>query len=66
MLAALAPAATSWCPSLPVTDTVKTVDELGSVLSTVDRATLRTVQFPRGFTASALWQLVSVSRPGHR
>jgi 2-C-methyl-D-erythritol 4-phosphate cytidylyltransferase len=46
-------------PTLPVTDTVKTVDELGSVLGTVDRGTLRTVQYPRGFTASALWDLVS-------
>jgi 2-C-methyl-D-erythritol 4-phosphate cytidylyltransferase len=48
-------------PTLPVTDTVKTVDDLGSVLSTVDRSTLHTVQYPRGFTASALWQLISVS-----
>ena len=48
-------------PILPVTDTVKSVDELGSVLSTVDRSTLRTVQYPRGFTASVLWQLISVS-----
>jgi 2-C-methyl-D-erythritol 4-phosphate cytidylyltransferase len=48
-------------PTLPVTDTVKTVDELGSVLSTVDRSALRTVQYPRGFTASALWRLVAGS-----
>jgi 2-C-methyl-D-erythritol 4-phosphate cytidylyltransferase len=48
-------------PTLPVTDTVKAVDELGSVLSTVDRSALRTVQYPRGFTASVLWQLISVS-----
>lgn len=48
-------------PVLPVTDTVKAVDDLGSVLSTVDRALLRTVQYPRGFTASVLWQLISVS-----
>jgi 2-C-methyl-D-erythritol 4-phosphate cytidylyltransferase len=48
-------------PIVPVTDTVKTVDAMGSVLSTVDRSTLRTVQYPRGFTASALWQLISVS-----
>jgi 2-C-methyl-D-erythritol 4-phosphate cytidylyltransferase len=48
-------------PILPVTDTVKAVDELGSVLGTVDRSALRTVQYPRGFTASALWQLISVS-----
>ena len=48
-------------PTLPVTDTVKTVDEQGAVLSTVDRSTLRTVQYPRGFTAAALWRLVSIS-----
>lgn len=48
-------------PTLPVTDTVKTVDERGSVLSTVDRSTLRTVQYPRGFTATVLWRLVSIS-----
>ncbi|TPG33075.1 IspD/TarI family cytidylyltransferase [Mycolicibacterium hodleri] len=48
-------------PTLPVTDTVKTVDEQGSVLSTVDRSTLRTVQYPRGFTAAALWRLLSIS-----
>ena len=46
-------------PTLPVTDTVKTVDDSGSVLATVDRSTLRTVQYPRGFRASALWDLVS-------
>jgi 2-C-methyl-D-erythritol 4-phosphate cytidylyltransferase len=48
-------------PTLPVTDTVKTVDHLGSVLSTVDRSGLQTAQYPRGFTASVLWQLVSAS-----
>ena len=61
VLAALATSGDVVVPVLPVTDSVKTVDELGSVLGTVDRATLRTVQFPRGFTASALWQLVSES-----
>lgn len=47
-------------PALPVTDTVKTVDDVGSVLSTVDRSVLRTVQYPRGYTGAALWALVSV------
>lgn len=61
VLAALVSGGDVVVPALPVTDSVKTVDELGSVLSTVDRATLRTVQFPRGFTASALWQLVTES-----
>lgn len=46
-------------PTLAVTDTVKTVDDVGSVLGTLDRTALRTVQYPRGFTASALWELVS-------
>ena len=46
-------------PTLPVTDTVKTVDGSGSVLGTVDRRTLRTVQYPRGFAASALWNLLA-------
>jgi 2-C-methyl-D-erythritol 4-phosphate cytidylyltransferase len=46
-------------PTEPVTDTVKTVDANGSVLGTVDRTTLRTVQYPRGFTASTLWDLVA-------
>lgn len=59
VLAALVTGGDVVVPMVPVTDSVKTVDELGSVLSTVDRATLRTVQFPRGFTASALWQLVT-------
>jgi 2-C-methyl-D-erythritol 4-phosphate cytidylyltransferase len=48
-------------PILPMTDSVKTVDELGSVLGTVDRSTLQTVQYPRGFAAAVLWQLISVS-----
>jgi 2-C-methyl-D-erythritol 4-phosphate cytidylyltransferase len=46
-------------PTVGVTDTVKTVDEEGRVLDTLDRSTLRSVQYPRGFTASALWDLVA-------
>jgi 2-C-methyl-D-erythritol 4-phosphate cytidylyltransferase len=45
-------------PALSVTDTVKTVDDVGSVLGTLDRSVLRTVQYPRGFTASSLWSLL--------
>jgi 2-C-methyl-D-erythritol 4-phosphate cytidylyltransferase len=63
VLAALGGGGDVVVPAVAVTDSVKTVDELGSVLTTVDRSTLRTVQYPRGFTASALWQLVSVSSP---
>lgn len=42
-------------PALPVTDTVKVVQE-DSVLSTPDRASLRTVQTPQAFFFSALVQ----------
>lgn len=41
-------------PVLPVTDTVKQVDELGRILSTVDRSRLRAVQTPQGFRADVL------------
>ena len=61
VLAALADGAAIAVPTVAMTDSVKTVDELGSVLGTVDRAALRTVQYPRGFAAATLWQLVSTS-----
>lgn len=51
-------------PALPVTDTVKTIDDAGSVLGTVYRSTLSTVRYPRGFTAAALWDLVSGGAEG--
>lgn len=41
-------------PVLPVADTIKQVDPDGRVVSTVDRATLRVVQTPQGFTADLL------------
>jgi 2-C-methyl-D-erythritol 4-phosphate cytidylyltransferase len=41
-------------PAVVMTDSVKAVDALGTVGATVDRAGLRTVQFPRGFTVLAL------------
>jgi len=41
-------------PALPVTDTVKTVDALGYVDKTLDRASLRLVQTPQGFAFDAL------------
>jgi len=41
-------------PVLPVTDTVKQVDETGRILSTVDRSRLRAVQTPQGFRADVL------------
>lgn len=60
VLAALCAGGDVIVPTLAVTDTVKTVDGAGRVVNTVDRSTLHTVQFPRGFSASALWRLVSL------
>ena len=46
-------------PVLAVTDSVKAVDARGSVTGTLDRSTLRAVQYPRGFTAEQLSQLLA-------
>lgn len=46
-------------PMLDLVDSVKTVDAHGSVTATVDRSTLRAVQYPRGFAAARLPQLVA-------
>jgi 2-C-methyl-D-erythritol 4-phosphate cytidylyltransferase len=46
-------------PVLAVTDSVKAVDASGSVTGTLDRSTLRAVQYPRGFTAGQLSQLLA-------
>lgn len=45
-------------PVLPVTDSVKAVDDNGSVAATVDRASLRAVQYPRGFAVGQLTALL--------
>jgi 2-C-methyl-D-erythritol 4-phosphate cytidylyltransferase len=46
-------------PALPLTDSVKAVDANGSVTATLDRSTLQTVQYPRGFTTQLLSQLLT-------
>ncbi|MCV7281153.1 2-C-methyl-D-erythritol 4-phosphate cytidylyltransferase [Mycolicibacterium flavescens] len=45
-------------PVLPVTDSVKAVDAQGAVTATLDRSTLRTAQFPRGFATARLVRIV--------
>ncbi|GGG18062.1 hypothetical protein GCM10007304_35150 [Rhodococcoides trifolii] len=45
-------------PTLVVVDSVKSVDDNGSVVATVDRSTLRSIQFPRGMTTSVLRRAV--------
>jgi 2-C-methyl-D-erythritol 4-phosphate cytidylyltransferase len=47
-------------PVVSVTDSVKSVDERGAVVGTIDRTTLRAVQYPRGFTASALAEMIAL------
>jgi 2-C-methyl-D-erythritol 4-phosphate cytidylyltransferase len=46
-------------PALAVTDSVKAVDERGPVTGTLDRSMLRAVQYPRGFSADQLSQLLA-------
>jgi 2-C-methyl-D-erythritol 4-phosphate cytidylyltransferase len=46
-------------PLLAVTDSVKAVDVRGSVTGTLDRSTLRAVQYPRGFTVDQLSRLLA-------
>ncbi|MPY79469.1 MAG: 2-C-methyl-D-erythritol 4-phosphate cytidylyltransferase [Actinophytocola sp.] len=41
-------------PVLPVTDTVKVVDDAGVIITTQDRSALRAVQTPQGFTDAVL------------
>lgn len=41
-------------PALPVTDTVKAVDDGGFVAQTLDRSRLRTIQTPQGFAFAPL------------
>lgn len=45
---------TAVVPALPVADTVKAVDANGVVLGTPERAGLRAVQTPQGFTSAVL------------
>jgi 2-C-methyl-D-erythritol 4-phosphate cytidylyltransferase len=54
VLAAVRAGAPAVVPVLPVTDTVKQVDDLGHILSTVDRSRLRAVQTPQGFQVDVL------------
>lgn len=46
-------------PVTAVTDSVKEIDADRAVVSTVDRATLRNVQYPRGFAVAALADLLA-------
>jgi 2-C-methyl-D-erythritol 4-phosphate cytidylyltransferase len=51
-------------PALPVTDSVKAVDDRGSVAATLNRSALRAVQYPRGFTVAHLAEVLHRSPTG--
>ena len=54
VVGAVAQGAVAVVPGTPVVDTVKQVDDHGVVVSTPDRATLRSVQTPQGFRRDVL------------
>jgi len=61
VLAVLRDGATVALPALPFTDSAKQTDADGVVRRTVDRARLRTVQSPRGFTRAELGRLLTAA-----
>lgn len=63
VVAALDEGAAAALPICPVTDSVKAVDGRGAVTATVDRAPLRTVQYPRGFDTTVLAKLITAGAP---
>jgi 2-C-methyl-D-erythritol 4-phosphate cytidylyltransferase len=52
-------------PMQPVTDSVKAVDPQGSVAHTLDRSTLRAVQYPRGYPIEMLTRFLAVRASDH-
>ncbi|KRE34747.1 hypothetical protein ASG82_00600 [Mycobacterium sp. Soil538] len=58
VVTALRHGATAVLPARPVTDSIKAVDDRGTVIATLDRAQLRSIQYPRGFRADALASLL--------
>jgi 2-C-methyl-D-erythritol 4-phosphate cytidylyltransferase len=54
VVACLRQGAPAVIPVLPVTDTVKRVDDSGRVIATLDRTELRAVQTPQGFSREVL------------
>lgn len=63
VVTALREGAVAVMPARPVTDSVKAVDA-GVLTATLDRAQLRTVQYPRGFVTEVLAELVNRSESG--
>ncbi|HVD24310.1 MAG TPA: 2-C-methyl-D-erythritol 4-phosphate cytidylyltransferase [Lapillicoccus sp.] len=60
--AAVADGAPAVVPGLPVVDTIKQVDETGTVVATLPRAALRAVQTPQGFRRDVLERAYAAMR----
>ncbi len=58
---AITQGASAVVPVLPVSDTVKQIEESGAVAATVDRSRLRTVQTPQGFALDVLREAYAVA-----
>ena len=54
VVSALSEGAQAVVPALPVVDTIKRVDNSGTVIETLDRTPLRRIQTPQGFTREIL------------
>jgi 2-C-methyl-D-erythritol 4-phosphate cytidylyltransferase len=50
-------------PALPLTDTIKAVDEAGRVTATLDRDSLRAIQTPQGFRREVLARAYAEADP---
>ncbi|MDQ2709848.1 MAG: 2-C-methyl-D-erythritol 4-phosphate cytidylyltransferase [Actinomycetota bacterium] len=61
LVAAVAGEVKAVVPVLPLADTVKRIDDVGSVVSTLDRSVLRAVQTPQAFQASLLRRAYAAS-----
>jgi 2-C-methyl-D-erythritol 4-phosphate cytidylyltransferase len=59
VIAGLRGGSTVVMPAVAVTDSIKAVDSQGTVTGTLDRSTLRAVQFPRGFAVDQLARLLA-------
>lgn len=49
-------------PAIPVTDTIKQVDEAGSIIATIDRRMLQSAQTPQGFRRELLEEAYANAR----
>jgi 2-C-methyl-D-erythritol 4-phosphate cytidylyltransferase len=64
VIAAVRAGADGAVPAVVVTDTIKVVDDAGTVLATPDRATLRAVQTPQAFAGAVLRRAHAAGRDG--